>query len=245
MADLRFVSEKQLEEIRQSRGELPEDDAVPVERPLYEILKENKEKRDAEFNERFKNRPQKSLDDEEVEFLDAVERHRRETERQAAEEEKAALINFQVAVAERTLRKVSDTPKPHPEVPTERQQQQRQQDFRAINPKRPATISQEQILAGLIRVKPANAKKKQKIEPEKDVGLASAHHDPSTATLTPQVDGHGSEREATRSSASKSPSNKHAVVEPQKQEREGCSTVLSTLGGLVAYAESDDEEDDT
>ncbi|GBG66200.1 hypothetical protein CBR_g57079 [Chara braunii] len=210
---------------------------------VSQILKENKEKREAEFNERFKNRPQKSLDDEEVEFLDAVERHRRETERQAAEEEKAALINFQVAVAERTLRKVSDPPKPHPEVLPERQEQQRQQDFRAINPKRPAIISQEQILAGLIRVRPANAQKKPKIEPEKDGGLASGQRASSTAALTKQVDGHGSERETTWSSASGSPSNKRAVADPEKQDREGCSTVLSTVGGLVAYAESDDEDD--
>ncbi|GJZ53420.1 probable cyclic nucleotide-gated ion channel 5 [Tanacetum coccineum] len=37
------------------------------------ILKENKDKKDAKFNERFKHRPPKALDEDETEFLDTLE----------------------------------------------------------------------------------------------------------------------------------------------------------------------------
>ena len=45
----------QLEEAKQSRGERVEDGTAQRDRPLFEILRENKDKRDAEFNERFKH----------------------------------------------------------------------------------------------------------------------------------------------------------------------------------------------
>ncbi|KAK6941156.1 FAM192A/Fyv6, N-terminal [Dillenia turbinata] len=59
------------------------------------ILKENKDKRDAEFNERFKHRPPKALDEDETEFLDKLEMSRREYERQMADEEAEQLRSFQ------------------------------------------------------------------------------------------------------------------------------------------------------
>ncbi|PKA48895.1 hypothetical protein AXF42_Ash016411 [Apostasia shenzhenica] len=50
-----FVSEEQLDLSRKTRGERVEDGTAQRDRPLYEILRENKEKKDAEFNERFKH----------------------------------------------------------------------------------------------------------------------------------------------------------------------------------------------
>ncbi|KAJ7542303.1 hypothetical protein O6H91_10G100300 [Diphasiastrum complanatum] len=69
---LNFVSESQsqLEEARASGGARVEDG---IDRPLYEILKENKDKQEAEFNDRFKHRPPKALDEDETEFLDQLE----------------------------------------------------------------------------------------------------------------------------------------------------------------------------
>ncbi|KAE8672116.1 hypothetical protein F3Y22_tig00111851pilonHSYRG00051 [Hibiscus syriacus] len=61
-----------------------------------QILKENKDKKDAEFNERFKHRPPKALDEDETEFLDKLETSRREYERQVADEEAEQLRSFQV-----------------------------------------------------------------------------------------------------------------------------------------------------
>ncbi|KAF7804973.1 protein FAM192A [Senna tora] len=94
-----FVSEEQLVESKRTRGERVEDGTAQRDRPLYEILKENKDKRDAEFNERFKHRPPKALDEDESEFLDKLETTRREYERQVADEEAQQMRTFQAAVA--------------------------------------------------------------------------------------------------------------------------------------------------
>ncbi|MED6152668.1 hypothetical protein PIB30_094267 [Stylosanthes scabra] len=96
---MNFVSEDQLVESKRTRGERVEDGTAQRDRPLYEILKENKDKKDAEFNERFKHRPPKALDEDETEFLDNYETTRREYERKVAYAEAEELRSFQVAVA--------------------------------------------------------------------------------------------------------------------------------------------------
>ncbi|KAH6825717.1 NEFA-interacting nuclear protein [Perilla frutescens var. hirtella] len=95
---MNFVSEDQLAEARKTRGARVEDGTAQRDRPLFEILKENKDKKDAEFNERFKHRPPKALDEDETEFLDKLDMSKREYERQVAEEEEQHLRSFQAAV---------------------------------------------------------------------------------------------------------------------------------------------------
>lgn len=94
-----FVSEEQLTEARKTRGERVEDGTAQRDRPLYEILRENKEKKDAEFNERFKHRPPKALDEDETEFLEKVEMSKKEYEQQIADDDAKQLRSFQEAVA--------------------------------------------------------------------------------------------------------------------------------------------------
>ncbi|CAK8544466.1 unnamed protein product [Lathyrus sativus] len=96
---MNFVSEEQLLESKKTRGERVEDGTAHRDRPLYEILKENKDKKDAEFNERFKHRPPKALDEDETEFLDSYEASRKEYERKVADEEAQQLRSFQAAIA--------------------------------------------------------------------------------------------------------------------------------------------------
>ncbi|AQK91404.1 hypothetical protein ZEAMMB73_Zm00001d009147 [Zea mays] len=67
-----FISEDQLDEVKRTRGERVEDGTAQRDKPLFQILQENKEKKDAEFNERFKHRPPKALDEDETEFLDKL-----------------------------------------------------------------------------------------------------------------------------------------------------------------------------
>ncbi|KAF5178364.1 Nefa-interacting nuclear protein [Thalictrum thalictroides] len=107
-----FVSEDQLEESKKNRGERVEDGTAQRDKPLFEILKENKDKKDAEFNERFKHRPPKALDEDETEFLDNLEMSRKEYERQVADEEAQQLRSFQKAVAAQssTVHELNDTP---------------------------------------------------------------------------------------------------------------------------------------
>ncbi|KAK7259236.1 hypothetical protein RIF29_24837 [Crotalaria pallida] len=94
-----FVFEvDQLVEAKKTRGERVEDGTAQRDRPLYEILKENKDKKDAEFNERFKHRPPKTLDEDETAFLDNYEATRREYEQKVADEEAQKLRSFQAAI---------------------------------------------------------------------------------------------------------------------------------------------------
>lgn len=72
---MNFISEKELDTLKATRGARVEDGAVFVDRPLYEILQEAKDKKDAEFNERFKNLPPKSLDEDETEFLESLDKN--------------------------------------------------------------------------------------------------------------------------------------------------------------------------
>ncbi|GKC40860.1 FAM192A protein, partial [Tanacetum coccineum] len=92
---MNFVSESQLEENKKTRGPTLEDGTAGRDRPLFEILKENKDKKDAEFNERFKHRPPKALDEDETEFLDTLELSRRQHEQQVADDEAQQLRSFQ------------------------------------------------------------------------------------------------------------------------------------------------------
>ncbi|KAF3436610.1 hypothetical protein FNV43_RR23702 [Rhamnella rubrinervis] len=100
---MNFVSEEQLDEAKKTRGERVEDGTAQRDRPLFEILKENKDKRDTEFNERFKHRPPKALDEDETEFLDKLELSRREYEQQVADEEALQLRSFQAAVSAQSM----------------------------------------------------------------------------------------------------------------------------------------------
>ncbi|BAD44982.1 unknown protein [Oryza sativa Japonica Group] len=97
-----FISEDQLDEAKRTRGERADDGTAQRDKPLFQILQENKEKKDAEFNERFKHRPPKALDEDEMEFLDKLASSRKEYEQQVANEEAEQLRSFQEAVAARS-----------------------------------------------------------------------------------------------------------------------------------------------
>ncbi|CAA7398600.1 unnamed protein product [Spirodela intermedia] len=114
-----FVSQEELERSKKARGERVDDGTAQRDRPLYEILKENKEKKDTEFNERFKHRPPKALDEDEMEFLDRLEKSRKEHERQVADEEEEELQRFRKAVeAQSAIHELKEAPPPpKPEDP--------------------------------------------------------------------------------------------------------------------------------
>ncbi|PHU30434.1 hypothetical protein BC332_02527 [Capsicum chinense] len=114
---MNFVSEEQLAQLKNTRGARVEDGTAQRDRPLFEILKENKDKKDAEFNERFKHRPPKALDEDETEFLDKLEMSRREYEKQVADEEAEQLRSFQAAVAAKStiVKEIKEMP-PIPKV---------------------------------------------------------------------------------------------------------------------------------
>ncbi|KAL5792049.1 hypothetical protein ACOSP7_000643 [Xanthoceras sorbifolium] len=144
---MNFVSEEQLDEAKKARGERVEDGTAQRDRPLFEILRENKDKQDAEFNERFKHRPPKALDEDETEFLDNLEMSRKEYEQQLADEEAQQLRSFQAAVAAKStiVLELKETP-PVPVV------QEQKSGGRKNPPTRP--------LGMIVKVKPQPKKAK-------------------------------------------------------------------------------------
>ncbi|EDW48318.1 PSME3-interacting protein [Drosophila sechellia] len=101
-----FVTEAEATEQRQRRQEewervrQPED---PLERPeepydgrsLYERLKQNKDKKDMEFEEAHKLKNLiRGLDDDEVQFLELVDAHKIHAERQQMRDEELELKDF-------------------------------------------------------------------------------------------------------------------------------------------------------
>ncbi|CAD5326517.1 unnamed protein product [Arabidopsis thaliana] len=159
-----------LDESKKERGERVEDGTFQRDRALYEILKENKDKKDAEFNERFKHRPPKALDEDETEFLDKLEMSKREYERQLANEEDEQLRNFQAAVAARSaiLHEPKEAALPPPAPVTKEQ--------KPIGKRNPAT----RPFKAIIKVKPQPKKAKATEKEEKEIpgnGKPASHID--------------------------------------------------------------------
>lgn len=106
-----FVSEAEVAEqrrIRQEEWEKVRTADQPLEAPeepydarcLYDRLQEQKNKRDAEYEEAHKLKNMiKGLDDDEVEFLDLVDRTKLEEERKKNLEEEKEMRDFKAAVA--------------------------------------------------------------------------------------------------------------------------------------------------
>ncbi|KAL2528960.1 NEFA-interacting nuclear protein NIP30 [Forsythia ovata] len=211
---MNFVSEEQLEEARRTRGARVEDGTAQRDRSLYEILKENKDKKDAEFNERFKHRPPKALDDDETEFLDKLEMTRKEYERQMADEEEQQLQSFQAAVTAQST--VVHELKEAPLIP-------KVQDQRSVGRKNPPS------LGIVIKVKPqAKKAKMDHANPEEPLNAANIINgdtlEPSESANLPSID--------TKVSVSSA------------ETKNGDSNVSGFIpsGGLVSY--SDESEDD-
>ncbi|KAL2486702.1 NEFA-interacting nuclear protein NIP30 [Abeliophyllum distichum] len=212
---MNFVSEEQLEEARRTRGARVEDGTAQRDRSLYEILKENKDKKDAEFNERFKHRPPKALDDDETEFLDKLEMTRREYERQMADEEEQQLQSFQAAVTAQST--VVHELKEAPLIP-------KVQDQRSVGRKNPPSMGI------VIKVKPqAKKAKMDHANPEEPLNAANILNgdtqEPSESANLPSVD--------TKVSVSSA------------ETKNGDSNVSGFIasGGLVSYTDESEDDD--
>ncbi|XP_026829521.1 PSME3-interacting protein isoform X2 [Ooceraea biroi] len=115
-----FISEAEITEQRRMRQEewervrtadqpleAPEETYDP--RSLYERLQEQKNKRDIEYEEAHKLKNMiKGLDDDEVEFLDLVDRTKMEEERKKNLEEEKEMRDFKAAVASLQEQKLNE-----------------------------------------------------------------------------------------------------------------------------------------
>ncbi|KAL6075865.1 Chromo domain-containing protein [Balamuthia mandrillaris] len=96
MAD-RFISEKELEERRAQGGRYEYLAPTEPARPLYEQLQENRNKADEEFKERFKFRPPRALDEDEVAFLQEYQSKLTEQQKEQERLIREELSSFQRA----------------------------------------------------------------------------------------------------------------------------------------------------
>ncbi|KAK9903521.1 hypothetical protein WJX75_007982 [Coccomyxa subellipsoidea] len=130
-SNLRFITETELEAIKAERGGRVEDGSIEPSKPLVEVLREAKEAKEAAFQAVWKsmkvgkNRP---LDEDDLQFVEAVLEQDRAKDRTVREEERAALDAYQQAVREAEERQSAaleagpraeqqPQPKPAPSVP--------------------------------------------------------------------------------------------------------------------------------
>ena len=102
LGSMNFVTETELEEIKERRGGTlrVEDGTAEASKPLWAVLQEAKEAKEEAFAQGWKTIKQgqnKPLDEEEIEFLDEVEDAAREDERRRIERERDDVETFRLA----------------------------------------------------------------------------------------------------------------------------------------------------
>lgn len=100
IAEQRRIRQEEWDRVRTADQPLEPPDEPYDPRSLYERLQEQKSKRDAEYEEAHKLKNMiKGLDDDEVDFLDLVDRTKLEEERKKILEEEKEMRDFKAAVA--------------------------------------------------------------------------------------------------------------------------------------------------
>ncbi|XP_049300060.1 PSME3-interacting protein [Anopheles funestus] len=221
-----FVSETEIAEARRRRQEewekvrtadqpieAPEDEYDP--RSLYDRLQEQKQKKDNEFEEAHKLKNMiKGLDDDEVEFLDLVDKNRMQAERQAQLEEQKELNEFRAKVATLQEKRLD-----------EQIQQQVSKPKATKTPITSTRLSQKQILAGVVR--------KRKLEPENEHNDLNKSAEKLTSTPTKPSNGEPMNENNSSTSATENSSAKSNVA----------MRVIGILPGMGSYNYNDDDSD--
>ncbi|KAM8861652.1 PSME3-interacting protein isoform 2-T2 [Synchiropus picturatus] len=231
----KFVSQSELDERRKKRQEewekvrKPEDPTEAPEevydpRSLYERLKEQKDKKQEEFEEQFKFKNMvRGLDDDETSFLDEVSRQQSLVEKQRREEEKKELLEYRISftVAADGLGAEPEKKATHKHSGSEQ---------------RSSLLSQAHLLAGAVKRRSSSQTsdggKKQKMEltatsglAEQEAGAARAAEEPSPVPrLMPE-------------SHTTALSSSQAVV-----HLPSAAVCVGVLPGLSAYSGSSDSD---
>lgn len=232
-----FVTETELAEARRKRQEewekvrtADQPEEAPEEeydsRSLYERLQEQKQKKDLEFEEAHKLKNMiKTLDDDEVEFLDLVDQNKMNAERKAQLEEAKEMSDFRQKVASLQEKRMD-----------EQIQQQMSKPKPAKAPIASNRMSQKKILAGVVVPK-------RKREEESPSGPVEKK--PATATTNGQKDDKKAEPATTSedSPAPEEPAKSTAQGSNKKLKQCGAMQVIGILPGLGSYRESTDSEE--
>ncbi|XP_050080855.1 PSME3-interacting protein [Anopheles maculipalpis] len=229
-----FVTETELAEarrIRQEEWEKVRTEDQPIEAPeeeydgrsLYERLQEQKQKKDSEFEEAHKLKNMiKGLDDDEVEFLDLVDKNRMQAERQAHLEEQKELNEFRAKVATLQEKRLD-----------EQIQQQVSKPKATKTPITSTRLSQKQILAGVVR--------KRKLEPENEP--AEKQTVAAAASLTKPVNGEPAKQMDSSTSGTPQKESPKDGVESKPKVQNAAMRVIGILPGMGSYNYGDDDSD--
>ncbi|BES96353.1 NEFA-interacting nuclear protein NIP30 [Nesidiocoris tenuis] len=231
IAEQRRLRQEEWERVRQPHEpqEAPEEEID--HRSLFERLEEQKKKKEFEYEEahRLKNMI-KGLDDDEVDFLDLVDRSKMEEERKKAVEEQREIADFRNRVA--SLQEQG--------IQQRIQQEIRQQPAKTTKIATGKT-SQTKLLAGAVV-------KKRPVQNGNDSKEPSAHKRPKHEEDKPLV---------TKDPSASSPGSK---IDESSEKRVGliavnadqtivrksaasCVAILPGFSGLGSYCESSDESD--
>ncbi|XP_077983336.1 PSME3-interacting protein-like [Glandiceps talaboti] len=220
-----FVSETELDEKRQKRQEewekvrnedqpeeCPDEEYDP--RSLFERLQEQKDKKQEEFEEKFKfkNMIYKGLDDGEAEFLDHVSDRQIQIQKERMTEEKEILKEYKESVSALTQDKVNTTPKPADKKPI-------------IGGKK----SQMALLAGAV---------KRKRSSSDDIP------DKKTKSSEKPTDGKQQETSDIQKpeNTAKEGSTASATTQSTSTQKSPTATYIGVLPGLGVYSESSDSD---
>ncbi|EAT33605.1 AAEL014104-PB [Aedes aegypti] len=230
-----FVTETELAEarrIRQEEWEKVRTADQPIEAPeeeydsrsLFERLQEQKQKKDLEYEEAHKLKNMiKGLDDDEVEFLDLVDKNKMNAERKAQLEEAKEMNEFRQQVASLQEKRMD-----------EQIQQQISKPKPAKAPIVSSRLSQKKILAGVVV-----PKRKREDEPV----TAPAE------TKEPAANGQKKDGNTASASSEVAPAASSDMAKPEsrttgnKKLKSGAMQVIGILPGLGSYRESTDSEE--
>uniref|UniRef100_A0A146LBF8 Protein FAM192A n=1 Tax=Lygus hesperus TaxID=30085 RepID=A0A146LBF8_LYGHE len=233
LAEQRKVRQEEWEKVRQAHDpkEAPEEEYD--HRSLYERLEEQKKKKEFEYEEshRLKNMI-KGLDDDEVDFLDLVDRTKMEEERKKAVEEEREIADFRNRVA--TLQEQG--------LEQRIQQEIRQQPLKINNAVKTGRTSQTKLLAGAV-VKKRPSPNGNESAAKESPACKRQREDESTPPSADKSDSlNGEQGSALEEKKSGEPVPENGKVQSTVYRKSAMSCV-AILPGLGTYDVSSDESD--
>uniref|UniRef100_A0A224XUY6 Putative nefa-interacting nuclear protein nip30 n=1 Tax=Panstrongylus lignarius TaxID=156445 RepID=A0A224XUY6_9HEMI len=240
LAERRKVRQEEWEKVRQPNQPLEAPEEEYDHRSLFERLEEQKKKKEFEYEEahRLKNMI-KGLDDDEIDFLELVDRSKMEEERKKCAEEELEMADFRNKVA--SLQEQS--------LEQRIQQEVRRPPLKNNNIKT-GRSSQTKLLAGVIKkrqlpvnntVKEGTGKRSRtEIEEEKVVEEKECKQKSDTDKQKPEVLTNTS---VTNTTVTVTQQNVGSQNKLDVGEKTGGLTCIGILPGLGTYSVSSDESD--
>ncbi|KAJ8668521.1 hypothetical protein QAD02_010184 [Eretmocerus hayati] len=218
IAEQRKLRQEEWERVRSSDQPLEAPEAPYDPRCLYDRLQEQKNKKEAEYEEAHKLKNMiKGLDDDEVEFLDLVDRTKMEEERKKNIEEEKELKDFKAAVASFQEKSLEESLK----LELKKPQTNKSTNFSNKN-------SQLKLLAGAI------VKKSSKTE-------NGSQSQGSKRKLSESEDTHP-EKNGEEASSNKVIKTSDALITSNSELQEGALKCVGILPGLGSYSCSSDSD---